>query len=170
MVLGSIDFDQVWRFSDVDAQYHKPLVLVALIERFESGPLSQTVGSPGGPKAHEHHLPFKRPQGDLPAFQIWEADVWQRHSAGQALKLCRFKRICVGPLDTNDAPGEPQAKHESQPEYALLLHDGMPFVMCARLVAKLVQMFEERQYLNPNGIRKQKARWRQTQARGLEAY
>jgi len=66
-------------------------------------------------------------------FQVGQADCWQWHSAGQALKLRRLKRVCVGPLDTIDAADEPQAEHDNQPEYALPLHDGIPFVMRARL-------------------------------------
>jgi hypothetical protein len=60
-VLGDIGFHKVRRFSHIDAQHHESLVFVTLIERLESGPLSQTMGSPCGPKIHEHHLPFERP-------------------------------------------------------------------------------------------------------------
>jgi len=132
-VLGDIGFDQVRRFLNVDAQHHESLVLVALIECFESGPLSQTVESPGGPKVYEHYVALKRPQGHLLPFQVGQADFWQRYSARHTLKLRRLKRICVGPLHTTDAPDEPQAEHDNQPEYALPLHDGIPFVMRARL-------------------------------------
>ena len=76
MVLGNIGFDQVRRLLDVDAQDHEPLVLVALIERFESCPLSQTVGSPGSPKVHEHYLSFERLQGHCVALQVWQTDLW----------------------------------------------------------------------------------------------
>jgi hypothetical protein len=41
------------------------------MERFESGPLSQTVGSPGSPKVYEYYLPFERPQGHFLTFQVW---------------------------------------------------------------------------------------------------
>jgi hypothetical protein len=60
-VLGDIGFHKVRRFPHIDAQHHESLVFVTLIERFESSPLSQTVGSPRGPKIHEYHLPFERP-------------------------------------------------------------------------------------------------------------
>ena len=69
-VFRNIGFDQARRFFDVEPQHHQPLVLVALMQRFESGPLSQTMGSPGGPKVHEYHLPFERPQGDVLPVQI----------------------------------------------------------------------------------------------------
>jgi hypothetical protein len=58
-MLGDVGNECLGRFFDIDVQYYEPLVLVALMERFESSPLSQTMGSPGGPKVHEHHLPFE---------------------------------------------------------------------------------------------------------------
>ncbi len=70
-MLGDIGFNEVRRFFHIDPQHHESLIFVALIERLESGPLSQTVGSPGGPKVHEYRLPFERPQGDFFAFEIW---------------------------------------------------------------------------------------------------
>jgi len=70
-VLGDIGFHAVARFVHINAQHYESLAFVALMERFESVPLSQTVGSPGGPKVHEYHLPFERLQGYLLAFQVW---------------------------------------------------------------------------------------------------
>jgi hypothetical protein len=58
-MLNDVGTDRLWRFFDIDAQDYEPLILVALIECFESGPLSQTMGSPGGPKVYEHHLSFE---------------------------------------------------------------------------------------------------------------
>ena len=71
MVLGDISFHALPCFVHINAQHYESLAFVALMERFESGPLSQTVGSPGGPKIHEHHLPFERPQGHFLTFQVW---------------------------------------------------------------------------------------------------
>jgi hypothetical protein len=63
------------------------------MERFESGPLSQTVGSPGGPKVHEYHLPFERPQGHFLTFQVWQTDLWQRNSTGKTLETSGLKEF-----------------------------------------------------------------------------
>ena len=75
-MLGNIGFHEVWRFAHIDAQHYESLVFVALMERFESGPLSETVGSPGGPKVQEDHLPFERLQGHFLALQVWQTDLW----------------------------------------------------------------------------------------------
>jgi hypothetical protein len=84
-VLGDIGFHEVRRFAHIDAQHHESLVFVTLMECFEGDPLSQTVGSPGGPKVHEYHLPFERPQGHFLAFQVWQTDLWHRNSTGKKL-------------------------------------------------------------------------------------
>jgi hypothetical protein len=75
-VLGNIGFYEVQRFAHIDTEHHESLVFIALMERFESGPLSQTVGSPGSPKVHEYHLSLERPQGHFLAFQIRQTDLW----------------------------------------------------------------------------------------------
>jgi hypothetical protein len=84
-MLGDIGLNEVRRFSHIDAQHHESLVFVALMECFESGPLSQTVGSPGGPKVYEYYLTFERSQRHFFAFQVWQTDLWDRNSAGETL-------------------------------------------------------------------------------------
>jgi hypothetical protein len=75
-VLGNIGFHEVQRFAHIDTKHYESLVFIALMQRFESGPLSQTVGSPGGPKVHKYHLSLERPQGHFLAFQVRQTDLW----------------------------------------------------------------------------------------------
>src|SRR5262245_24623538 len=122
-VPGDIGFHEVRRFFHIDTQHHESLILVALIERLESSPLSQTIGSPGGPKVHEYSLPFERPQGDFVAIEVRQADLWERNSPGETLYPSCLKEYGVNTVGTRD---QPQAGDNRKPEYTLASYHGMP--------------------------------------------
>src|SRR5262245_4001221 len=161
-VPGDISLNELRRFFHIDTQHYQSLILVALIERLESSPLSQTVGSPGGPKVHEYCVPFERPQGDFFAFEIWQADLRERNRPGETLYPSCLKECEVGSVDTRD---QPQTGDDRAPEYTLALYHGILIVVwawhpgsgCRWRSVRRVCAFEYGQYLNPDGVCQQKS-------------
>lgn len=86
-VLHLVCPDRVGGFAHVDGNHRQALLLVLLMQRFESAPLPFAIASPGCPEIQKHHVAMERLQWNRFALSVKQFDRWQLDRLRQAHQL-----------------------------------------------------------------------------------
>jgi hypothetical protein len=65
-------------FADIHSQDDEALIAILFVSLLQSGPLSKTVRSPGGPEVYQHHLAPEVAEAHFVALQVWQGKIRRR--------------------------------------------------------------------------------------------